>query len=122
MNKKITLSEIKQALKDSRFRQKLPEYFQSEVTKFLSNPNCGCNAPLYRKIVSECGHILSDYFPNKEVNKEIIEEIKKEEGSWTVINCHINELENNLRKIKHAKVNIAMARYEDEVTVVVQEI
>lgn len=122
MSVKITLQEIKKALKDSRFREKLPSYLQSEVIKFLSNPSCACNAPLYKKIVNECSNLLVEYYPNREVGKELIEEISKEEGSWMVINCHINELENNLRKIKYTKTNIAVARYEDQVTVIVKEI
>ena len=119
---KITLQEIKKALKDSRFREKLPINLQNDVTKFLSNPSCACNAPLYRKILSECSEILLSYYPNREVTNEVIDEIVKEEGSWMVINCHINELENNLRKIKYSKTNIAVARYEDQVTVIIKEI
>lgn len=122
MNRKISLLELKKALKDSRFREKLPSYLKNEVVKFLSNPSCACNAPLYKKIVNECSGLLAEYYPNKEVGEEVITEINKEDGTWMVINCHINELENNLRKIKYTKTNIAMARYEDQVTVIVKEI
>lgn len=122
INHKITLSEIKKALKDTRFREKLPTYLKNEVLKFLSNPSCACNAPLYKKIVNECGSLLLEYFPNKEFNDEILNEISKEDGSWMVINCHIDQLENNLRKIKYTKTNVAMARYEDQVTVIIKEI
>lgn len=121
-SRKISLLEIKKALKDSRFREKLPPYLKNEVIKFLSNPSCACNAPLYRKIATECGELLRQYYPNKEIGEEVIKEIDKEDGSWMVINCHVNELENNLRKIKYTKTNIAVARYEDQVTVIVKEI
>ena len=43
-------------------------------------------------------------------------------NDWSVINCHINDLNKELKKIRHGKKQIAIARYEDQVTVVINEL
>ncbi len=121
-NKKITLLDIKQALKDARFRESLPPSLLEEVQKFLKNPGCACNMPLYRKIITECQDQVKQYFPNTEVSN-IQEEIKKlAENHFTVINCSIEDLEQKLRKLGSGRKQIAVARYEDQVTVIVNDL
>ena len=67
---KITLSDIKKALKDSRFRLTLPKEIAPEIEKFLDNPGCACHAPLYRKIANDCRVQLQKYYPNLEIPDE----------------------------------------------------
>ena len=51
------------------------------------------------------------------------EEAKKlAENNWTVINCKADELEERLRRLPNGRKQLAIARYEDLVTVVINEI
>ena len=120
--KPITLLDVKQALKDSRFRDTLPKSLTEDVQKYISNPGCACNTPLYRKVLKECQDQLKSYFPSRTVSN-IEEEISKlAENNWSVINCHIDELEEKLRKLPKGRKQLAMTRYEDQVTVIVNEL
>jgi len=76
MSKKVTLLEVKSALKDSRFRMSLPKSLENEVNEFLNNPGCPCHVPLYRKILKDCKEQLLKYYPNAELT-DPAEEIKK---------------------------------------------
>ena len=49
----ITLMDVKQALRDKRFRESLPDSFSEEIQKYQQNPGCACNVPLYKKIMLE---------------------------------------------------------------------
>lgn len=112
--KKLTLLEIKQALWDERFRNLFPEY-QEQIREFLHNPGCACNIDLYSNLFKHKDR-LQKYFPTKEIVEE------ESPSQWKVINCHINELEGKLRKLSKTKKQIAIARYQDQVTVVINEI
>lgn len=118
----ITLLDIKVALKDPTFRSKLPESLAPEVKKYLDNPGCACNVPLYQKIMSEASDLVRDYFPNKTLvpTNETMETLAR--NSWTVINCNVDEIELKLRMLGHGRKQIAIARYEDQATIVVNEI
>lgn len=118
----ITLADIKKALKDSRFRLTLPKEMVPDLEKFLDNPGCACHAPLYRKIAKECREQLQKYYPNMEVPDEEKELNKLAENHWSVINCHISELETKLGKLGPGRKQIDVARWEDQVTVVVNEL
>lgn len=120
--KKISLVEIKHALLDHRFREKLPAGVEKEVSKFLNNPNCACNHPLYKKIASEFPDLLKEYYPNKEVDslEKEIQEISK--NDWHVINCNINELQQKLRELKVGRKQLDIARWQDQVTVVINHL
>lgn len=121
-NRKITLLDIKQALKDSRFRDTLPPNLTEEVQKFLKNPACACNMPLYKKIMAECADQVKQYFPNTEITN-LQEEVQKlADNKFSVINCSIDELENKLRKLGAGRKQIAIARYEDQVTVIINDL
>jgi len=120
--KSIRLMEVKQALRDSRFRDSLPEHMKPQVEEFIKNPGCPCNVPLYREILKNCKKQLQDYFPGLELS-DVEEEIKQiAENHWTVISCNIRELENKLRKLPPGRKQLAVARYEDQITVVVNEL
>jgi len=122
MTKKIGLLEVKQALRDGRFRDKLPDVLREDIQKYLQNPGCACNLPIYRRVMQHGGDQLKAYFPGKEL-PNIEEEIRTlAENNWLVINCHVNELEGRLTKLPPGRKQIAVARYEDQVTVVVNEL
>lgn len=118
--KKITLLEIKQALWDHRFREMFPEY-ENEIKEFINNPGCACNVNLYRKILKH-KDVLKKYFPTREIEtpQEEIEKLSK--NSWIVINCHVDELQERLKKLGTGRKQVAVGRYQDQVTVVVNEL
>lgn len=120
--KKISLLDVKSALKDSRFRATLPKDLEKEVNEFLNNPGCPCHVPLYRKILKNCKEQLEKYYPNSELTDPTEELQKLAENQWTVINCHIDELEKKLRKLGPGRKQLDMARHEDQVTVIVNEL
>lgn len=113
--------DVKQALRDSRFRDSLPSNFSEDISKYLQNPSCACNLPIYKKIINEAKQELLKYFPGKELPN--IEEFKIPNNNWSVINCSANELESRLAKLlPNGRKQIAVARYEDQVTVVVNDL
>lgn len=114
----ITLLDIKQAMRDQRFRDRLPSELKEDVEKYLKNPSCKCNTPLYEKIIRFCKSQIQEYFPNK----KFVEEIDiRPQTMWKVINCKIYELENNLKKLpQYIGKKIAIARFQDEVTVIIE--
>ena len=122
MSKTVTLMDIKRALQDHRFRDALPMEFREDVSKYLSNPNCQCNIPIYRRILKGAKKQLHDYFPDKELisEEQQVEELAK--NNFSVINCLASELESHLKKLPPGRKQIAIARFEDQVTVVVNEL
>jgi len=123
MNKnKISLIDVKKALKDSRFRLSLPKEMEKDVEEFLNNPGCACHVPLYRKVIKDCQEQLQKYYPDLEIPNQEEEVQKLAENNWSVINCHINELEGKLRKLGPGRKQLDVARWEDQVTVVINEL
>jgi hypothetical protein len=118
----VSLMDIKSAMKDENFRSKLPESLNPEVEKFINNPSCSCNVPLYKKIIKEAKDQVLAYFPGKEVmsQEEEIERLSK--NNWRVINCSIGDIEKEMKKLPHGRKQIAITRYEDQVTIVVNEL
>lgn len=120
--KKIGLMEVKQALRDARFRDSLPLEFRDDVVKYLTNPGCACNLPIYRRFLKEAKKELQAYYPGREIFNEE-EEIKNlAENNWTVLNCHVDELEELLKKLPPGRKQLAMTRFENQVTVVINEL
>jgi hypothetical protein len=120
---KIGLMDVKNALKDERFRKSLPDDMTHEMVKYLQNPGCGaCGTKLFRKILRDCRPQLQAYFPGRDIYKEEEEVAKLAENHWMVINCNADELEDRLKKLPAGRKQIAIARYEDKVTVVVNEL
>lgn len=124
MKKKVTIHDIKQALLDERFRSSLPEELTEDVQKFLKNPGCACNHPIYLKVIQKARNQIIDYFPTMETPQE--DEIQKTEklskNNWQVINCHIDELSKELKSLKSGRKQLDIARWQDQVTVVVNHI
>jgi len=122
MSKQITMMDVKQALRDKRFRDSLGEQFQSEIQKYMQNPGCSCNMPLYKKIITDAKEKLQSYYPDRIVSNIDEEVIKLAKNNFKVINCKSDELEEKLRSLPMGRKQIAIARYEDQVTVVVNEL
>ncbi len=118
----ISLLDVKKALRDSEFRKTLPESLLNDVQKFLNNPGCVCNVPIYRKIMKFGGEQLKKYFSDKILVTPEEEEAKLAKNNWSVINCSIGELEANLKKLNKGRKQIAISRYEDQVTVIINEL
>lgn len=114
--------EVKQALRDRRFRDSLPNEFQEEVQKYLQNPGCACNVPLYKKIMTDAKEQLQSYYPNRSILSLDEDAAKLADNHWSVINCHIDELEAKLKKLPSGRKQITVARFEDQVTIVVNEL
>jgi len=120
--KKITLLEIKEAMRDSRFRNNLPPELQDDVKKYLKNPKCKCNLPIYLRIMKECKKQIKEYFPGRAIIDPNEEINKIAQNNWTVINCHIDQLAARLKKLPTGRKQLAITRYEDQVTVVINEL
>jgi DNA-binding transcriptional MerR regulator len=120
--KKIRIQEVKQALRDPEFRKKLPPELKTDVQKYEQNPGCPCNLPIYMSILKKAAKQLMEYYPNQEVENPDEELMKLAENHFSVINCHIDELEKKLKSLPSGRKQIAVARYEDQVTVIVNEL
>ena len=114
--------DVKAALRDSRFRTSLPSHFQEDIQKYQQNPGCACNVPIYKRIMTEAKQELQAYYPNRSV-ANLEEDAKKlADNSFSVINCKTDELEGKLKLLPKGRKQIAVARYEDQVTVIVNEL
>ena len=120
--KQLTRNDIKKAiLSDSRFRDLFPE-LKDDFAKVLSNRSCACNIPVY----DACFRFkdrLSQYFTNKEIKSPQEEAVEDNTNNWSVTNCKASELEGVLNKMhKIGRIQLAIARYEDEITLVTNSI
>lgn len=109
--KKLSLLEVKQALWDERFRALFPEH-KKEIAEFIGNPGCACNTDLYRKLLQYPDR-LAKYFPTRDVSAQA------DQSNVSVINCHIDELESRLKKLTKQHKQVAIARWQDQVTVII---
>lgn len=65
---------------------------------------------------------LKEYNPNSHVPNIDKEMIQLSKNYWTVINCPVEQLEGTLKKLPNGRKQLAIARYEDQATVVVNEL
>ena len=122
MNKIVTLMDVKQALRDPRFREGLPKGFEEDIRKYQQNPGCACNVPLYKRVMTEAKDELQAYYPSKSV-VSLEEDAKKlAENNFSVINCTTETLEQKLKNLSPGRKQIAIARYEDQITVIVNDL
>jgi hypothetical protein len=119
--RKVGLLDVKAALQDERFRDTLPEEIQKEF-KDISCSSCPANTSFYQRILREHRSERREYFPAREVANIKEENKKLAENHWTIINCHIDDLESKLKKLPPGRKQLDLSRYEDQVTVVVNEI
>ena len=123
--KRVTIHDIKQALLDDRFRSTLPDELIEDVQKFLKNPSCGCNHPIYLRVMKKARAQISAYFPNAETPDEQTienEQNRLSKNEWQVINCHVDELAAKLRELGPGRKQLEIARWQDQVTVVVNHL
>jgi|688.fasta_scaffold73309_2 hypothetical protein len=128
----ISVLDVKNALKDENFRKSLPESLNEDVQKFLGNPNCSCNLKIYQKLMAEAKEQLVSYFPDKFVpsaeqmapnNPLAATDVRKlAQNRFSVINCTVFELEETMQKLPPGRKQITMTRWEDQVTVLINEL
>jgi hypothetical protein len=120
--KPITLLDVKMAMRDSRFRNSLPAELNEDVRKYLENPGCACNMPIYRRVIKIAKTQLQSYFPNRAVSDPEEEDKLLMKNSFLVIDCHVKDLEAHLNRLGPGRKQITCSRYEDKVVVIVNEL
>jgi len=120
--KPITLLDVKQAMRDNRFRTSLPAELKDDITKYLQNPGCACNMPTYRNVLKLGKAQLESYFPGRVVSNLEEEERLMMNNSFMVIDCHVNDLQARLNKLGPGRKQITCSRYEDKVVVIINEL
>ena len=121
-NNVISLIDIKKALRDSVFRDSLPQDLKEDIKKFLENPSCACNVPIYHKVMKYGGEALRNYYPDKNLVSPEEEAVQLARNNWSVFNCSIGELELKLKNLRPGRKQIAISRFEDQVTVIINEL
>lgn len=119
---KISIQEVKEALRNSKFRISLPPELKDDIRKYEQNPNCPCNLDIYRNILKLGVKQLKEYYPDKEVVNPDTELPPLQENAWTVINCSIHEIEDKLKSLGVGRKQIVVARYEDQATVIINDL
>lgn len=119
---KVSIQEVKEALRDSKFRLSLPPELKEDVKKYERNPSCPCNMDVYRNILKYGVKQLKEYYPEKEVVNPDTELPPLQENRWTVINCTVYELEDHLKKAGVGRKQIFVARYEDQATLIINDL
>jgi len=122
LTKKVRISDIKAAMNDERFVVLLPKELDKDVEKYKKNPNCSCNSDFYKKLLKNHKNVLLNYFPDYEVDEQEVLKVNKNENQWHVINCHIDELQNNLKLLGPGRKQVQLSRFEDQVTCVVNDL
>jgi len=122
LGKVVGLMDVRAALNDERFRKLFPE-LNHQIDKYLKDPKCGsCSVPLVREILHKYPDRVKEYFPGRTVVTPDDEKRQLSENNWSVINCHITDLEKKLRALPPGRKQLAIARFEDQVTVVINEL
>lgn len=67
MINKLTLLDIKQAMKDKAFRDSLPAEFECDIAQYLKNPGYPCNNRIFVRVSQESRQQLQQYYPDKEI-------------------------------------------------------
>ena len=94
---------------DESFRARFPD-LKPEIDEFLKDPSCPCHAGLYRKIISRVDGSWQPIKPSSVV----------EAYRFSVINCQVQELEKELRKLPVGSNVEGITRYENEITCVIR--
>ena len=121
--KKISLLDVKQALLDERFIASLPESLKKDAEKYVKDPGCACNSRFIVSILKDATKQLKDYYPAATEVVDPDEELEKlSKNNWKVFSCHVDELESKLQKLPSGRKQLDMARWEDQVTVIINEL
>ena len=116
----IKIASIKTALRSHEFRNMYPE-LKDELDTYLTNPDCKCNVPLYNAILSDLDRLKKWFGKDAVVVDPLLPEEPDQLNRWQVINCHIDELDKYLQELPHGPKQIAIARFENEVTVIIND-
>jgi len=115
--RKLGILDVKQAIFNEKFQKLFPE-LKEDIAKVIKDPGCVCNRDVYLKFFNYKDR-LEKFFPNREIESLDEQKNKLAENHWQVINCSITELETKLRKLPPGRKQISMARFEDKVTVII---
>ncbi len=114
---------MKQALQDPRFVDSLPESLQKGAEKYIKDPGCACNHEFIINVLRDASDKLREYYPAATEVVDPDEEIEKlSKNNWKVFSCHIDELEEKLQKLPPGRKQLDVARWEDQVTVIMNEL
>jgi hypothetical protein len=116
----IKIASIKKALRSHEFRNKYPE-FKEEINTYIENPDCKCNIPLYNAILSDLNRLKEWFGEDAVIVEPPLPEEPEQVNKWQVVNCHINDLESFMQGLSHGPKQIAIARWEDQVTVIIND-
>ena len=122
IHKPVTLLDVKQAMRDHRFRSALPPELTEDVNKYLQNPGCACNMPIYHRVLKVGKEQLGKYFPGRKVSDPDDEIRQLSKNNFTVIDCNVKDLERQLAKLGPGRKQISVARYDDKVVVIVNDL
>jgi hypothetical protein len=122
MSNQVTVLDVKNALADQGFRSSLPPSFAEDLQKYDSNPNCSCNLKIYQKVMNEAKEQVKAYYPNKNLEDPKEQLRKGTQNKFSVVNCSIGELEARMQSLPPGRKQITLARWEDQVTVLVNEL
>jgi hypothetical protein len=76
---------------------------------------------VYRNTLKHAQKELQAYYPGRQII-DYDTEVKLTENNWTVFSCHINDLEKNLKSLSPGQKQLALTRWQDQVTVVVNNL
>lgn len=121
--KKISTLDVKQALLDERFIASLPDSLKEGAEKYVKDPGCACNGEFIVKVLRDASKQLKEYYPSATEVVNPDEELEKlSKNNWKVFSCHIDELEKKLQSLPRGRKQIDMARWEDQITVIINEL
>lgn len=121
--KPISLLDVKQAMRDNRFRVSLPVELKDDLNKYLQNPGCSCNMPIYRNVLKLGKAQLESYFPGRTVVDIESEDKAMKNSHFTVIDCKVKDLQEKLNKLKLPRhIQMTTSRYEDNIVVIIREL
>lgn len=116
----IKIASIKKALRNHEFRNMYPE-LKEEINTYIQNPDCKCNIPLYNAILFDIDKLKKWFGEDAVVIDPPLPEEPDQLNKWQVINCHIDKLEDFLQGLPHGPKQIVIARWENEVTVIIND-
>lgn len=121
----VTYDQIRKAINRKRFQDMFPELAES-FERYMVKPGCGsCEENLFSALLASPDR-LKQYFGEDSQFEQVpappvIGNVVPEQ-SFTVINCHVDELSSKLNMLAPGRYEIAAARWENEITVIVKTI
>lgn len=116
----IKIASIKKALRSHGFRNNYPE-LKEDIDAYIKNPDCKCNIPLYNAILSDLPRLKKWFGEEAVVVEPPLSEEPDQINQWQVFNCHIDDLESFMQGLSHGPKQIAIARFEDQITIIVND-